>query len=476
MSGPQLPSTVSVLVSVEGRSLGITTDGRLALYGNYLPPPCAGLPKVPTTVSATGNKTLTAAMIASRFIQRTGMTANATDTTDSAANIIAAVQGQIQEEGSGWNVGETFELTYQNNNNYQVTLAGGTGVTISGQTLLPPNSIARLNVAMTTATTVTITVEFVVTAPSLEPMVSGSLSTAGAGTVTAAMLYGRLIVRSGNPGAAFADTLDTAANIVAAVPNASVGTSFLVWFSNTTAFKDTITGNGSVTVSGNPIVQPGGFAVGLLTLTAIGTPAATFQVLVNGISVNANGDLPSTVTEQFGSSTATMLEEGNINRQVSASGSGVSPGATGADNVLAVYTIPANAFDVSGRGVTITAQGSFGATGNNKRIKIIFNPASAVVGSTVGASGTTIADTGTVATNGGGWSLQGSVFKYGAAGSNTQLGLHQQAQVGGAVSALLAPANITATESGAILVAVTGNATTATSDIVLNFIEVNAMN
>lgn len=165
--------------------------------------------------------------------------------------------------------------------------------------------------------------------------------------------------------------------------------------------------------------------------------------------------------------------QGNMNLQVSSAG--VQPGATAADNVLAVMTIPASAFDVAGRGITITAAGSFGATGNNKRVKLIFNPSAAVVGSTV-TGGTTVADTGTVATNGGGWCLCASVFKYGAAGSNTQIAVHQQAQVGAAVAALAAPSLVTATESGSVLVAVTGNASTAASDIIFNLLEANWTN
>jgi hypothetical protein len=176
----------------------------------------------------------------------------------------------------------------------------------------------------------------------------------------------------------------------------------------------------------------------------------------------------------FGGGAAVSGVEGNINTQISSAG--VNPGATAADNVLAVYSIPAATFDQAGRGVQITAAGSFAATGNNKRVKIIVNPATAVVGSTVGASGTTICDTGTVATNNTGWQLQGSVFKYGAAASNTQIGIHNQAQIGAAVASMLAPSLITATESGAVLVAVTGNATTAATDIVFNFLEINAMN
>src|SRR5229473_3962336 len=98
----------------------------------------------------------------------------------------------------------------------------------------------------------------------------------------------------------------------------------------------------------------------------------------------------------FGASNAPILSEGNVNLQVSSAG--VQPGATGADNVLAVYSLPSNAFDVAGRGISITAAGSFGATANNKRVKIVFNATTAVVGSTV-TGGTVICDTGTVAQN-----------------------------------------------------------------------------
>jgi hypothetical protein len=183
---------------------------------------------------------------------------------------------------------------------------------------------------------------------------------------------------------------------------------------------------------------------------------------------------PSAANAQFGSGQGTFKESGNLTLQVSSAG--VSPGATGADNVLAFFSIPANSFDVAGREIQITASGKFGSTGNNKDIKLIFNPATAVVGSTVGGSGTTIADTGTVATNGGGWNISATVIKFGAANSNTQIAIHQQAQVGAAVSALLAPTLPTATENAPILVAVTGNATTATTDIVFNMLQIVASN
>ena len=182
--------------------------------------------------------------------------------------------------------------------------------------------------------------------------------------------------------------------------------------------------------------------------------------------------MTASMNEYFGNGSAIFGLEGNISCQVSA---GINPGATAADNVLAVYTLPANSLDQAGRGLVISACGAFAATANNKRVKIIIGATSAVVGSTI-TGGTTVADTGTVATSGAGWQLQASVFKYGTPGSNTQAGIHNQAQMGSTVGALLSPSALTLSENAPIIVAVTGNATTAASDIALNLMEINATN
>ena len=189
--------------------------------------------------------------------------------------------------------------------------------------------------------------------------------------------------------------------------------------------------------------------------------------------VPGTGIWPSSMLAQFGGGAGTILGEGNINRQISAAG--VVPGATAADNVLAVYSLPGGSFDILGRGLQITAAGSFAGNTNVKTVKLIVNCTTAVVGSTV-TGGTTICSTGAVATNGGGWQVSGNLFKYGVAGSNTQIGIHSQAQIGAVTAAILVPSLVTATESGAILIAVTGNAATTATDIVFNFLEVNAMN
>lgn len=183
--------------------------------------------------------------------------------------------------------------------------------------------------------------------------------------------------------------------------------------------------------------------------------------------------LPSDTATNFGGSGLTFPDEGNIVRF--ATFPGITPTATGVDNVLAVFSLPASSFDIAGRGLNFLAMGSFAANASNKQVKIIYNATTAVVGATV-TGGVTIADTGTSAGNAVGWQVEANVFKYGLPGSNTQLGIHQSAQVGATVSTLLIPNALTAVESGAILVAVTGKATTTATDILLAFWEVNAMN
>jgi hypothetical protein len=183
--------------------------------------------------------------------------------------------------------------------------------------------------------------------------------------------------------------------------------------------------------------------------------------------------MTATESEFFGNGTASFGLEGNLTAQASA---GVNPAATGADKVLAVYSLPANSLDQAGRAVAISASGSYGSNTNTKEVKIIVGAAAAVVGSTIGSGGTTIADSGAVTTNGTGWQLSANILKYGAAGSNTQIGSHTGAQNGSAGGALLAPSALTLAENLPILIAVVGNATTATTDIALNAFTVKAAN
>ena len=186
---------------------------------------------------------------------------------------------------------------------------------------------------------------------------------------------------------------------------------------------------------------------------------------------------PSNILTYFGGGSGAFLREGNLIRLV-----GNPLGGNNADNtddVLASYVLPASSFDAAGRGLCITAQGGTGLTTSNKRVKLWFN---ATISGSMVTAGDVIADTGpwvngTVPNNNVGWQLTANVFKYGAAGSNTQYA--QGTAILGAVhGGIGAPVFMTAVESDAIVIAVTGSSFTSgvANDVVATWFEIDAMN
>lgn len=103
-----------------------------------------------TALNTVGAGTITAAGIAGKFTSRGGaqLSTAFTDTTDTANNIIAALP-------SGAGIGTSFVYNYVNNTNAPATIAGGSGVTVSIITVVPPNSFARWLLTYTAASTIT---------------------------------------------------------------------------------------------------------------------------------------------------------------------------------------------------------------------------------------------------------------------------------------------------------------------------------
>jgi hypothetical protein len=97
-----------------------------------------------TALNTVGGDILTAAAIVGRIITRGGaQSGNAfTDTTDTAANIVAAVPGAF--------AGLSFNIRIINNTNAQQTIAAGTGVTLTGVTQIAQNCIGTFLVTLTT--------------------------------------------------------------------------------------------------------------------------------------------------------------------------------------------------------------------------------------------------------------------------------------------------------------------------------------
>ena len=216
-------------------------------------------------------------------------------------------------------------------------------------------------------------------------------------------------------------------------------------------------------------------------------PVGTEIVTVQG--VQSNGQLAAT-TEQFtlnqlglgpslfGNGTATMEESGNVNVQT---GNPITnPATITNDNVLAVYTIPAGSFSAAGKGIEVTVAGNLGNDSQAKRVKLIYGALTAIVGSAVATNSTSflLGDTGST-TNGGataGWAIQSQVYKYGAAGRNTQIGQEIGVIVGATHGGMGVASALTNNESLPILIAVTGNATTSVGDISLYNINIEAFN
>jgi hypothetical protein len=122
------------------------------------------------------------------------------------------------------------------------------------------------------------------------------------------------------------------------------------------------------------------------------------------------------------------------------------------ETTLFTFSLPANTLSENGKGVRITAFGTYGATVNNKTIKVKFGA-------------TTIADTGAAAANGTAWHVIGTILRTGAATQLTSAVRMVGAFASGSgVSMPTTPAEDT---TAAIAIVVTGtNGTAAANDIV----------
>ncbi|MHB8843086.1 MAG: hypothetical protein ACYC56_15075, partial [Candidatus Aquicultor sp.] len=122
-------------------------------------------------------------------------------------------------------------------------------------------------------------------------IVIGSTTTAGNITATAAQLAGQYLADGATQTAVFTVTTDTAVNILAAMPNAVVGTAFKWRFINNdqsaTGYAGTLAGGTGVTVGTilpNPAVPKGGYEDYVFTFTAIGTAPTLTVEAVGGSS------------------------------------------------------------------------------------------------------------------------------------------------------------------------------------------------
>jgi hypothetical protein len=216
-------------------------------------------------VSVASGTTLTAAALIGGVVVRTGPSSAFSDTTDTAANIIASLPGST---------GGYF-VNIKNVTAYEQTLLAGLNVTLPQVATIAAFSISRYWVYNTSGTAVTfvhVNTSPIDTAQSIVSPTETAISTASGTTITAINFLTGLTSRTG-PSAIFTDTTDTAANIIALLSNLNgkVGAAQIYTYINNSAYPATITGGSGTTVSGITVVAPNTTVDYLVTYTAANT-------------------------------------------------------------------------------------------------------------------------------------------------------------------------------------------------------------
>lgn len=253
-----------------------------------------------TNINTVGAGTLTAASLVGGLVSRTGaQTAAFTDTTDTAAAIVALFPEFV--------AGATFNFTVKNTTAWPETITAGAGVTMStANTIGPYQASVFYGVVGGTAGSPTVTINRVYTVsvsapPALSTPQATALATVGAGTITAASIVAGIVTRSGIQTAAFTDTTDTVANLIAASNSTffgHVGASTVFTYVNNTIWPATIAGAANVTVSGATVIPANSWVQYLVTFATSTT--FTFVAIGQGYfptsgTFTANGATAVTV-------------------------------------------------------------------------------------------------------------------------------------------------------------------------------------
>lgn len=197
---------------------------------------------VNTAITTIGAGTLTAAALAGAAITRSGSIAAYTDTTDTAAALWAAVDNP--------QAGQSWVVSIKNTVAFAETLAAGTGVTLSGQTVVPGLATGRFLVTLTSATAATVLglgvsetsglpVSQIVTNSSANP-------TLAAGDATGAEFCILKLTANG----ASAATTRTATEMFGDTPNAQVGQTYRLRICAGGNNTVTVTAGSGVTLTG----------------------------------------------------------------------------------------------------------------------------------------------------------------------------------------------------------------------------------
>lgn len=224
---------------------------------------------VVTALNTVGAGTITAAGIVGQNTSRGGAQSGAafTDTTATAALIIAALPAGVA-------TGTSLVWTYRNTTNAQATLAGGSGVTLSGMTIVPANTWVSYLVTYVAAGDVTIAA---IASGTNIPLNAAQYATEAleSAAITNTSVAGANVCHFINTGTTPGNLqFPTAADLVAAIPNAAAGFKYTLLIRNGSggANTATITTNTGITLTGTMTIAQNvtrTFVVTLTSLTAV---------------------------------------------------------------------------------------------------------------------------------------------------------------------------------------------------------------
>lgn len=232
-----------------------------------------------TAITTAGNGTLTAAGLVGGVITRSGPSSAFTDTTATATQIVAAINNP--QVGQGWYV-EVVNTTA-----FPQTFSGGTGVTVSGFSVLPPLSSMCFLAKVTATATPAVTLTGIAASPNTSlPPAQYTTAAGQSTTLTGAQVAGANFTVYDNTGTTPGNLqMPTAANLVAAIPNAQVGFSYVLQIRNSSGSANTatITTNTGITLTGTMTIAQSVTRTFIVTLTSL------TAVTVQSVGISAAG-------------------------------------------------------------------------------------------------------------------------------------------------------------------------------------------
>lgn len=240
-----------------------TALNALVAQVNVLTP---GFSPLNTALATVGAGTLTAAALLGGIITRTGSVAAYSDTTSN---------GTLLDSALGANAITGFSRVVQIKNNvaFAETIVGGIGVTVSGRTVIPGNSVGTFLLTRTSTATYTLVGISAIPQGTFDQF--AFIATADDGTtqtLTAAMVVGGNITYHQTLGGTTPSlTLPLGADMDTALPDIRIGQSYILRVINTNSGTATIVTNTGWTLTGTLTLLTNTWREFIITRTGIGT-------------------------------------------------------------------------------------------------------------------------------------------------------------------------------------------------------------